>query len=191
MKELPKRKPNRLKNHDYSKSKSYFITICSKERACIFSTISDRTAGEHSSPLQGQICLTEIGLIIENELTILSNSYMNIHVADFVIMPNHLHMIIIIKNNARLGIHSDQTAQCRGELCSPAIRPREKNLPDPTISRIIKQWKGSITKKIGFSPWQKSFHDHIIRNEDDYIRIADYIADNPSKWKEDCFFTDV
>jgi hypothetical protein len=58
----------------------------------------------------------------------------------------------------------------------------------PTVSRIVKQWKGSVTKKIGFSPWQKSFLDHIIRNERDYFRIAKYIAHNHANWTKDCFY---
>jgi len=55
----------------------------------------------------------------------------------------------------------------------------------PTVSRIITQWKGSITKRLGFSPWQKSFHDHVIRNQDDYLRIAQYIENNPAQWQMD------
>jgi REP element-mobilizing transposase RayT len=220
MRELRKRKPNRLRNYDYSKNGAYFVTICSKDRVQIFSTISDRDAGkqisggcethgggagEHSSPLRAQITqnncrgelrspdagsnekcspdmrsperrrsqLTEIGLIIENEIKILSNTYANIHVSDFVIMPNHIHMVIIIEDDGRMIESSGRTQYA------------------PTVSRVIKQWKGVISKKIGFSPWQKSFHDHIIRNEDDYIRISEYIANNLQNWKEDCFFTEV
>lgn len=58
----------------------------------------------------------------------------------------------------------------------------------PTVSRIIKQWKGVITKKAGFSPWQKSFHDHIIRNTRDYMHIREYIENNPAQWELDCFY---
>ena len=77
-------------------------------------------------------------------------------------MPNHIHMIITNTNNERT-----QFA--------------------PTISRIIKQMKGIITKEIGYSIWQKSFHDHIIRNEKEYNLIAEYIENNPIKWEDDCF----
>ena len=58
----------------------------------------------------------------------------------------------------------------------------------PTVSRVIKQWKGIITKKIGFPPWQKSFHDHIIRSNKDYYRIAEYIENNPTRWVDDCYY---
>jgi len=58
-----------------------------------------------------------------------------------------------------------------------------------TISTVINQMKGYATKQIGYSIWQKSFHDHIIRNEQDYIRIAEYIDNNPINWEKDCFYT--
>lgn len=79
-------------------------------------------------------------------------------------MPNHIHMIIIIsEENGR-----SKTA--------------------PTISRMIQQFKGSITKKSGFPIWQKLFHDHIIRNEEEYQRIYEYVETNPLKWKEDKYY---
>ena len=60
----------------------------------------------------------------------------------------------------------------------------------PTLSRVIQQLKGCITKQIGKNIWQKSFHDHIIRDRDDYIRIAKYIQNNPKLWQHDCFYTE-
>ncbi|MCL2350589.1 MAG: hypothetical protein FWC67_03805, partial [Defluviitaleaceae bacterium] len=59
----------------------------------------------------------------------------------------------------------------------------------PTVSRVIKQWKGAVTKKLGFSPWQKSFHDHIIRNEATWQKIYQYIENNPATWQADRFHT--
>ena len=58
----------------------------------------------------------------------------------------------------------------------------------PTISRIVQQIKGVVTKQIGYSIWQKLFHDHVIRGENDYLKIWQYIDDNPAKWEEDCFY---
>ncbi len=59
---------------------------------------------------------------------------------------------------------------------------------DPTMSTIVQQMKGVVTKRIGFSIWQKSYHDHIIRNEKEYLKIWEYIENNPLKWEEDCFY---
>ena len=108
---------------------------------------------------------TEIGNIIENEITILSSSYHGVSVDCFVIMPNHIHMIICIN-------WVDDGRQDAA----------------PTISQMINQWKRAISIKVGRSVWQKSFHDHVIRNENEYIKIAEYIENNPIRWKEDCFY---
>ena len=112
-------------------------------------------------------CLSAYGNIIENEISNIENSYENVKIIKHIIMPNHIHMIITI----------DSEDSGRTQFA-------------PTLSRIIKQFKGSVTKQIGFSIWQKSFHDHIIRNEKDYLRIWQYIEENPLKWEEDCYFAE-
>ncbi|MCL2008997.1 MAG: hypothetical protein FWG71_00435 [Synergistaceae bacterium] len=171
MKELPKRKPNRLKDYDYSQNGAYFVTICALGRMEIFSAITVGAAScrpfpqDHPSPLY---CprLTHTGEIIENEILTLSRTYEDVSVDCSVIMPNHVHMIIGIYGNGR------QNAA-------------------PTVSRVMNQWKRAVSIKVGYSVWQKSFHDHIIRDEDDYRRIAEYIENNPQTWTEDCFYRDV
>ncbi|MCL2592922.1 MAG: hypothetical protein FWD82_06110 [Defluviitaleaceae bacterium] len=152
---MEKRKSNRLKDYDYSSNGSYFITICTKDHAKILSQIVGANCVRPK--------LSKIGEVVENEITKLSNIYDNVSVNCYVIMPNHIHMIILIQKEGRT-----QFA--------------------PTISRIIKQFKGTITKQAGFSPWQKSFHDHIIRNEKNFITISEYIKNNPINWKNDCFY---
>jgi len=108
--------------------------------------------------------LSEIGEIVESEILKLSHTYDGVSVDCHVVMPNHVHMIIAVCNE-----YGRQNAA-------------------PTVSRMIGQWKRSISIKAGFSPWQKSFHDHVIRNEQDLIRITEYIENNPVNWKEDCYF---
>ena len=91
--------------------------------------------------------------------------YDNVLIDNYIIMPNHIHLIIRIDNNGRTQYGRTQFS--------------------PTINRIIKQFKGSITKQIGKPIWQKSFYDHIIRDEIDYQNVWKYIDENPMKWKED------
>ncbi|WP_037588349.1 transposase [Stenoxybacter acetivorans] len=170
MKELPTRKRNRLQGYDYSQNGAYFITICTKDRAEILGRIERTPVGANCVRPLFRPKLSEIGCIVENEISVISNTYFNIFVLHYVIMPNHIHMIIF---------NDGQDGRTVGANC---IRPH------PTVSRIIKQWKGAITKKIGYSVWQKSFHDHIIRNENDYKRIAEYIQNNPANWENDCFY---
>ena len=101
--------------------------------------------------------LFEIGIIVENEIKKLGNIYENINITEYIIMPNHIHAIIEIGRT--------QFA--------------------PTLSRIIKQFKGSITKQIGYSIWQKSYYDHIIRNEKELYKIIEYIKYNSLNWEND------
>ena len=185
MKELRQRKPNRLKNYDYSKKGAYFVTICTKNRE----EILGRIIGVGANCVRPQ--LTDIGSIIENEILKLSKIYDYVLVDCYVIMPNHVHMILVIRNlNC---VIDDETESIDDE--TESIDEKHESVDEkcgrtqfaPTLSRIIKQWKGSITKQIGFSPWQKSFHDHIIRNENDYNRIVTYIENNPANWEDDCF----
>ncbi len=153
--EFPQRKPNRLKDFDYSQNGAYFITICVKDKKKLLGEIA---AG------QDTIELSEYGLAVEQAIQGIAQHYSNAAVEKYIIMPNHIHLIIMLRE-----------ADVR-------------TMTAPTISRIIKHMKEFVTKKTGRSFWQKTFHDHIIRNEREYQEIWEYIHTNPMKWKEDCFF---
>ena len=161
MAELPKRKPNRLNNYDYSKNGMYFITICSDNKKCIFSKI----VGQGLAP--AEVRLSEYGKIAEEQLLLLKNRYSTIDINKFVIMPNHIHIILTINNKAAGAS------------------------PCPTVSDIICTYKSLTTKmckNAGYQNkkiFQNSFYDHIIRNDEDYITKAQYIENNPAKWRED------
>ena len=161
---LPKRKPMRLKNYDYSSNGYYFVTICTHNKKCILSNI----VGE-GSPLPK---LTADGEIAEKCILLINSKYSCVSVDKFVIMPNHIHIIFCIDNNGR------------GD-------------PSPTISNVVGWLKYNITKEINKNNFikenkifQRSFHDHIIRGEEDYLKIWNYIDTNPQKWEEDCFYTE-
>ena len=160
---LPTRKPTRLKEFDYSQSGYYFITICTDKRENILSNI----VGE-GFPLPQH---TKQGKIVENIILSINQKYPTVSVNKFVIMPNHIHLILILENFGR-------------------------GNPSPTVSAIIGWLKYCATKQInshfgtaGNKIFQRSFHDHIIRNEKDYLEIWNYIDTNPQKWKEDCFYS--
>ena len=162
MSEQTKRKTIRLKDYNYSNPGAYFITVCTANREKIF--WSDRR-GELCSP--ANVPLSDIGMIVDNEIKKLNSVYDAVRVDKYCIMPDHIHFI--------LSIDTDENGRtCRGELCSPACAP--------TISRVMKQFKGSITKQVGRPIWQKSFYDHGIRNQQDYDEIWAYIENNPLKY---------
>ena len=154
MREQPERKQLRIQNYDYSTPGAYFITICTERRAHLFWA---DCRGELRSP--DHIPLSAIGMIIENEIRKLNTIYDAVRVDKYCIMPDHIHMII--------SIQADEHGRTQFA---------------PTISRVVKQFKGSITKQVGRSIWQKSFYDHGIRNQQDYDEIWQYIDNNPMKY---------
>ena len=151
---LPNRKTIRLADYNYSTPGAYFITICTANREKLF--WSDRR-GELCSPVN--VPLSDIGIIVNNEIQKLNSVYDAIRVDKYCIMPDHIHLII--------SINTDESGRTQFA---------------PTISRVIKQFKGSITKKVGQPIWQKSFYDHGIRNQQDYNEIWQYIENNPRKY---------
>lgn len=155
--DLPKRKNIRLNDYNYSSNGAYFITICTKNKE----NLLWKNVGANCVRPLDQLPLSKIGIVIENEIYKLNTVYENIKVDKYQIMPNHIHLIIFI--------YEDSNGRTQFA---------------PTISRIIKQFKGSITKQIGFSIWQKSFYDRIIRNENEYQSVWNYIHNNPLKYLE-------
>lgn len=159
--ELLKRKPNRLKGYDYSQNGAYFITICVKNRhEMLWNAVGARIARPQNTE-----DLSEYGIVIKNAINNISEQYPSVLVDKYVIMPNHIHMILLVDSSGD-----------------------RREMRAPTISTVINQMKGYVTKQIGFSLWQKLFHDHIIRNEEEYRKIWEYIDTNPLKWEDDCYF---
>ena len=151
--ELPKRKQNRLTKYDYSTPNAYFITICTKNRKNLFwrdaEIIIDRPKN---------VLLADLGIIVQRSIENISKHYPAISVDHYVIMPNHIHLL--------LQINTDVSG---------------RSMIAPTMSLM----KGTVTKQAGFPVWQKGFYDHVIRNDNDYRDIWNYIEGNPSKWSED------
>ena len=173
MKELPNRKPNRLRGHDYSQSGLYFITVCTKNREELFGFIKDN-----------QMVLNEYGNIVNQEIEIIPVIRNECVVHEFVVMPNHIHLVVEIK------ITETQRDDCHRPLRKPTETQRDDcHRPlQRAIANMVQGLKGAITRRIGFSPWQRNYHDHIIRNDKDYIRIAEYIINNPARWRDDRFY---
>ena len=158
--ELPKRKQNRLAEYDYSQPNAYFITICTKNKEKLF---WENVGASIARPQNMK--LSPYGKIVKEAIENIPYIYPAITVDNYVVMPNHIHLL--------LQIHTDVNGRA---------------MLAPTISKVVQQMKGYVSKKIGASIWQKLFHDHVIRGEQDYLEIWNYIEGNPSKWEEDCFY---
>lgn len=154
----PTRRPNRLPKFDYSRAGYYFVTACTRDKQAILWASVGATCGRPP--------LSPAGQVVERELQALHCAYPAVRLDKYVIMPNHIHLILQI---------------CVSENGRPQVAP--------TISRVMQQFKGAVSKALGQPIWQKSFHDHVIRNEADYLRIWQYIDTNPIRWEQDRYYT--
>lgn len=154
---LPKRKAIRLPYYDYSQNGYYFVTVCTYKRQNLFWKKSQITVG--ADVIRPQ--LTECGKYAETAIKATEKYYPNIKIDKYVIMLNHIHMILIITTNEKNG---------SGRIISA-----------PTVMTVVGQMKRRVSKKAGFSVWQKSYYEHIIRNEEDYLKTVEYVTNNPLK----------
>ena len=158
--ELPKRKQNRLTEYDYSTPNAYFITICTQNRRNLFwknvGAIIDRPEN---------IPLSSLGLLAKQAILDIPKHYAAVTVDHWVVMPNHIHLL--------LQIHTDADG---------------RSMIAPTISTVVRLMKGAVSKQAGFSVWQKGFYDHVVRSQRDYMDIWNYMEGNPGKWEEDVLY---
>lgn len=192
-----------MQNWDYGSPGLYFITICTKDRNHYFGKIEDDV-----------MALNELGLIVNSEWanTPKIRPDMNLELGEFITMPNHFHAIILIgenkfnppsfrRNDAILRDAMHGVSETDG--VSDAQQPKEKDAmhgastnkfgpQSKNLDSIIRGFKSAVTtasKKLNVEfGWQERFHDHIIRNRDELIRISNYIKTNPHNWKGDKFF---
>ena len=189
--EKPKRKDLRLKQYNYSTNGAYFITVCTKDRKNILSHIAVVGVGAHDDPKKGahddprrgahddpsetdkqkqnfaggmQPQLTNIGRIIEKNL-LSSEKISGVKIDRYVIMPDHIHVIIFI----------DSDKYIYGSSKAPT--PTNEMIP-----HIVSTFKRFCTKEIGENIFQRGYFDHIIRNREDYEEHVKYIYENPMKW---------
>lgn len=194
----------RLKNWDYGWNASYFVTICTQNRECYFGDV-----------VNGEMILNDVGKMVESEWlkTFEMRPDMNLSMGEFVIMPNHFHAIIGIGENeyntqrdTEYDTQRDaQSAQRRDAMhCVSTIKTTETNQTNniPTsknqfgpqsknLASIIRGFKIGVTKNarqiIPDFAWQSRYHDHIIRNNESFRRISEYIINNPLNWSSDQF----
>ena len=159
--EMPNRKPNRIAGYDYSQSGAYFITICTQDRKKILSKISVGT------PLPGcpqEPCVELLwhGEVADKYIRQMDAFYEHLSVDQYVIMPDHIHMLLWINEMPSIG------GQGSGR---------------PTLMNIIHAFKQLTTKAAAIDLWQTSFYEHVVRNETDLREIRTYIQNNPTAWE--------
>jgi REP element-mobilizing transposase RayT len=186
------RRSVRLPDYDYSSPGAYFVTICTAKRKSIFGEI-----------IENELKINEMGNIAYNCWLNITDHFLNTELDEFIIMPNHIHGIIMIK--PRRGMAStcpsqENTPDPRRGMAStcpsglPVSNPYERKFGKPqtgSLGIIIANFKSIVTKRIweltaSKTPiWQRNFYEHIIRSERDLNAIREYIRDNQAKWEKD------
>ena len=155
----------RLKDYDYSQTGAYFVTICVQNKECLFGDVVD-----------GEMHVNDAGEMVMRTWQDLPTHYGNIALDEFVIMPNHVHGIIVL---------------CSGDV-GAGFKPaptETKQYGLPEIVRALKTYSSRRINEIRNTPgtpvWQGNYYEHIIRNDGELNRIREYIVNNPEQWEED------
>jgi REP element-mobilizing transposase RayT len=188
----------RLQNWNYCRAGAYFITICTQNRLHYFGEIVDR-----------KMQLSHIGIIADVMWHEMINHSQHIELGQFVVMPNHIHGVLIITYNDNengnenvnendndnletghaLSLQPKNQSESRPK---PIGKQRFQNIGKNSVSSIIGGYKSAVTKharRLGFEfQWQSRFYDHIIRDDASFQNITDYVMNNPLNWEEDKFF---
>ena len=156
---LPKRRHPRLRHYDYSTAGAYFVTICTKNRRCLLSHI----VGRGLAP--AEIQYTAYGQVAQEQLLLLEQRYPSLKIDQYVIMPNHIHVILLLEQ-------TEGDGRC------------------PSVTDVICAYKSLTTRQCKkVRPidqlFQASFYEHVIRGREDYNEIAEYILNNPKRWEAD------
>lgn len=164
---IQRRRSIRLRGYDYSSDGWYFVTICTYNRGCIFGDV-----------VKEKMELHDVGKVVEEEWLRTREIRANVELDMFVVMPNHVHGIIVIKNDV-VGA-TRRVAPTRGT---------HPTLQSGSLGAIIGQFKSVSAKRInkirhapGAPLWQRGYYEHIVRNENDLNRLRRYIAENPARW---------
>jgi REP element-mobilizing transposase RayT len=164
-----RRRPVRLKGYDYSQPGAYFVTICAHRQSCVFGEVRD-----------GRMRPNENGCILCRCCEDLPRHYPHVRIDSFVVMPNHVHGIIVLNETAV------------GAGLRPAPTESGMAFPRHALPEIVRAFKAFSARRInelrnmsGRRVWQRGYYERVVRNEHELNRIRQYIADNPSRWLED------
>lgn len=150
MSEYKSRKNIRLTEFDYNTPGAYFVTVCTHDRQAIFWENVGATIGRPED-----VRLSAAGQIVEQAIRNIPACYPGVYVDVYTVMPDHIHLLLQIE--AEEG----------------------RAMPAPTVSRVVQQLKGAVTKRLKCRVWQKGFYDHVVRGDADYREIWTYIEANP------------
>ncbi len=192
------RKTIRLNGYDYSRAGLYFVTICVQDRLCLFGDV-----------VNGEMMLNDSGKMVENEWLKLPQRFTNIELHQFVVMPNHFHAImeivgatLVVAQNETVAQNIESGQNDMGQYENPKGQPQGIAPTKPkTVGDMVGAFQSIVTveyirgvKNLGWETfngklWQRNYWEHIIRDEQSYHRIAEYIIHNPKNWDNDKFYS--
>ena len=165
------RRSIRLKDYDYSQSGAYFVTICNKNKECLFGDVVDR-----------KMRLNEMGIVVQQCWNVIPEHFPNTVSDEFIVMPNHIHGIIVIVGAQFIAPFGKTMSGNQGVM----------NHAPTTAGEIVRAFKARCTYAInqvritpGMPLWQRNYYEHIIRNEPELNKIREYIINNPLNWESD------
>lgn len=183
------RRSYRLKGYDYSRSGAYFVTICTYQRQQMFGSIVD-----------GKMVLNELGMIVQQCWCDIPRHFLHTELDEYVVMPNHVHGIIMIHNvndraiktNARVHVYPAGVQNFEPLRRESSIHQYQHIIPR-SIGSIVRGFKIGVTKWVRQNTsihgvWQRNYHDWIIRDDEHLKRVRQYIINNPQKWSSDDAF---
>ena len=160
----------RINGYDYTQVGAYFITVVTRNRTCVFGDV-----------LNGESVLNVSGRIVQTVWNELPVHFRPIGLDEFVVMPNHVHGIIMINDAQRASVGAQHAAP----LHQPYVKPG-------SLGAIVRSFKSAVSKRVNETHegrplrlWQRNYYEHIIRNEESLLHIREYIASNPSRWSMD------
>ena len=160
------RKKLRLPNYDYSRAGLYFLTLCTNKKAPLFGEVCVG-GGALDAP---NVELSSCGAVVERWLADCKGNYKNLAILKYVIMPNHVHLIVELRG---------------GPSGAPAPTQSRAN---ERIPAFVSGMKRMTDRRCGTALWQRGYYDHVIRNDAEFLRVWTYIDTNPAKWAEDEYF---
>ncbi len=171
---LPQRKSIRLKGYDYSQPGLYFITIVTQNRKKLFGKIKN-----------GKMILNNAGKMIEKLYYELENKYRNVKCREKIVMPNHFHCIIEIVESPAIVRADLRVCPNTGEHIGSPLQAMVQWFKTMTTNEYIRGVKNNRWQRFNKKLWQRNYWEHIIRDENEYMRISEYIINNPAKWEYD------
>jgi len=175
----PHRRSIRLRWYDYTQSGAYFVTVCTHHRQCLFGDI-----------VNGTMQANTLGQVVQEEWSRSVEIRREVRLDAFVVMPNHIHGIVVIRND----IHDHEVgAHGRAPLLqSGGSPPTSRDRPARSLGSCIAGFKAVVTKRIneirgtpGAPVWQRNYYEHVIRSDDEMTSAIQYITDNPARWAKD------